>query len=83
MAYVAGEERIESVEDKQAVDAAFEALRRPGSWGSTRFDSHGYVSGLKERPAVVLDGIEIRVTENANGTFKARFRTKGSRGWHC
>lgn len=53
MAYIPGEEDIESVEDDELVSKVYRTLKKLGGhvvWGSTRFDSHGYLEGFEHLP---------------------------------
>jgi hypothetical protein len=52
MGYVPGEEHIKSVENPKLINQVYQTLKKLGGdvSGSTRFDSHGYLSGFEELP---------------------------------
>jgi len=85
MSHIPGEDRARVVADPETISAVYTLLKDMGGWGSTRFGSHGYVSGL-----VVADlskiqkkfpTIEFKITAGED-TFMVEFRTKGSASWH-
>jgi hypothetical protein len=107
MAYVPGEEDIESVDaDEGLVDAVYKDLITLGSrnpqwdqlWGSTRFGSHGYITGFNALPDISVlqvkyPEIEFKITpeptelgfhtdDQFGEGITVTWRIKGSKGWH-
>jgi hypothetical protein len=99
MAYVRGEEKITKTVESPEVAKAYGMIHKmmprtdePGlvPWGSTRFDSHGYVMSIVRKGILNLSiwrvqracpSLEFRF-HVSNNVFCVMFRTKGSTGWH-
>ena len=88
--HVKGEERITSQPvSRAAIDDVHTRLRRmlSRSWGSHRFNSHGYVKSdyrLHMEPRELgryFPGWVFLVTRK-DGLTTIRYRTSGSAGWH-
>lgn len=86
MSYVKGEEKVtKTVENRELIETVYKKLKTTEAYGSTRFDSHGYLTRLgrvntdelrKEFPAIEFKEV------NHDGQLTICFRTKGSTGWH-
>lgn len=88
MAYVKSEEKItKTVEDAKQIDDVYVVLAKTNktAYGSTRFDSHGYICGLKTVDLSKIQNkfptIEFKIFHDPISLVVC-FRTKGSTGWH-
>ncbi len=81
MSYTYGSDSWKTHEDPDIIDKAYEFIKkRYGGTGSTRFDSHGYLTDTKAADAHELESrfptLQFRMFPD-----EIQFRTKGSTGW--
>lgn len=88
MAYVEGEWKItKTVEDAKQINDVYDTIAKTDktAYGSTRFNSHGYICGLKTVDLSKIQrnfpAIEFKISHNPISLVVC-FRTKGSTGWH-